>query len=347
MSLIFEVPTGILADHWSRKKMLVLSGLFFCLCYLVWIFSNSFLLFLLGFMFRTLGSTFSSGTLQAYLYDFLKSHNIENAFEKIWGRGNAFRTLGIGVAVLTGGFLSQVSYIPVLIISCCSVLVISLVAVFWPEIRQKKSTGEVKYFYFLRNSLKTIKSSRSLIYVVLFSTLIISILANLEEYNDVYLNYLGFPNSLIGIVFAFATLGQSIASIFAHKFKNYSKEVLNIVALLGFFVLILASLLKTPFMALGVLFLGVLLEFCNVLNEGIIQRESVPSQRATISSLNKLLANLIPFQMIFGIVANKYNIQKSYLVFSVFILLYFFILILDKIFLKRNISNGTFEQKTY
>lgn len=124
MTILLGVPTGVIADRWSRRKMLILSGLFFSSCYLVWIFGYSFWLFLFGFFLRTLGGTFASGTLHAYVYDYLKQKRAEDQFEKIWGRGNALRTLGIGAAVALGGFLSEISYSLTVALSSLSVFTV-------------------------------------------------------------------------------------------------------------------------------------------------------------------------------------------------------------------------------
>lgn len=323
MSLLFEVPTGVLADHWSRRKMLILSGLFYSVCYVIWIFSNSFGLFLFGFMFRTLGSTFASGTLQAYLFDFLKIHNKTDDFERILGRGNALRTLGIGTAVAFGGFMSEISYNIPLIASAISILTISAIAIVWPEIKPSTPTGEESYWHFLKNSVNTVRRSKLLLRIVLYSAIVLAVFANLEEYNDVYLNFLGYPNAIIGIIFTVATVGQSIASIYAHKFKNHAWTVLNGIALSGGVILILAAFVKHPLMAVAILLLGIMLEFSNVLNEGAIQREIEPHQRATIASLNKFVMNVLPYQLLFGVIANTYYLQLSYLVLGIATLSYF------------------------
>lgn len=354
MTLVLEVPTGIIADHWSRRKMLVLSGLFFSICYLVWIFSNSFWIFLLGFFFRTLGSTFTSGTLQAYVYDFLKLHHQENSFEKIWGRGNALRTLGIGFAVFLGGFLSQISYSIPLIISAASILIITAVALFWPEIPSVTSTSEENYWHFFKSSLKTIHENCTLLRVFLYSIIIFSVFSTLEEFNDVYLNFLGFPNSTIGIIFALATIGQSIASAVAHKFKSHSWITLDLIAAAGILILVSIWLIKLPVMAIAVLFLGVMLEFSRVLNEGIIQKEAPPQQRATLASVNSFVSEIIPLQLAFGFIADHYHFQLSYAFLAAYGLIYFLAIsftkfspfvVAYKIFIWLNITSINFRQR--
>jgi hypothetical protein len=102
------------------------------------------------------------------------------------------------------------------------------------------------------------------------------------------------------------------------------------IALVGCIILILAGFVKHPLMAAGILFLGILLELSNVLNEGVIQKEIESHQRATIASLNKFVMNILPFQLLFGMIAHTYNIQWGYLIFGLSILLYFiFILLLQ------------------
>lgn len=323
MSMLLELPTGILADHWSRRKMLILSGVFFSVCYFIWIFSHSFVVFLVGYLFRTLGATFASGTLQAYVYDFLKLNHKENHFEKIWGRGNALRTIGIGIAVGLGGILAEKSFSLPVIVSAISILSLSFIAFFWPEINPVTKTGEEGYWKFLKSSVKTVGNNPKLVHIVLYSAIVLSIFANLEEFNDVYLQFLGFPLGVIGVIFTIATIGQSMASLLAHKLKNHPWRTLNTISFIGFGILILASLVKAPIMAAGILLLGILLELSNVLNQGIIQNEVPENQRATIASLTSFVGNILPFQMVFGIIASRYSLQYGYLIFAICIVPYF------------------------
>ena len=292
--------------------MLILSGIFFSICYFIWSFSHTATLLFIGFAFRTLGSTFSSGTIQAYIFDYLSLHKLEGDYEKILGKGNAFRTIGIGAAVLLGGFLSQISFTLILILSALSILGNSAIAILWPEVKIYTHSEEINFWKSLRLSLITVQKSSILTSIAIYSAVVMSIFANLEEFNDVYLQFLTYSNAQIGLLFALATIAQSAASTLAYRFKNYPWQTLYGIAAIGLIILVLASVAKSPFMAIGILSLGVSLELARVLIDGIIQRQIESTQRASIASLNAFLMNVLPFQLLFGLIATRSGFQSAY-----------------------------------
>ena len=40
MAMVLEIPSGALADYWSRKKLLVIAPLIKSICFVVWFFAN-------------------------------------------------------------------------------------------------------------------------------------------------------------------------------------------------------------------------------------------------------------------------------------------------------------------
>ncbi|MEK7154555.1 MAG: hypothetical protein AAB697_00335 [Patescibacteria group bacterium] len=178
--------------------------------------------------------------------------------------------------------------------------------------------------------MKTVSQNRNLLRIVLYSAIIFAAFSELEEFNDIYLKFLGFPNYFIGIIFALAMVVQSIASTIAHKFKHYSWITLNITAIIGIVILLLTAWFRHPLMVTGILFLGVVLEFSRVLSDGIIQKEVPSHQRATLASLNSFVSNIIPIQLVFGFIAYRYHLQLSYVFLAIYCATYFLILPLIK-----------------
>ena len=70
-ALIFEVPSGVLADRYSRKRLLVASGLIKGSVFIVWWFAPNFWGYLVGFIVWGFGSSLVSGTSESFLFDTL------------------------------------------------------------------------------------------------------------------------------------------------------------------------------------------------------------------------------------------------------------------------------------
>jgi MFS family permease len=334
MSALLEVPSGAIADRWSRRKMLIVSGFSFVLCYVIWIGSSSFIGLLVGFFFRTIGGTFASGTLQAYVYDYLHRHGKEAEFERIWGRGNSLRIIGIGVAIAAGGFLSTISYEVTLILSAVSVSLISLIAFIWPEVPIAKSTEETQYWQFIRQASWYVFTHPLIMQAVLYLFFVPTILGELEEYNDIFLNFNGFSNAMIGLVIASVSIFQAFGSSVAFRFKDSPWVMMNGCVVVVAACLLIMGLFQHMMVALVLPILGLVYGFTDILIEGVIQQNTESEQRATVSSASRLVMYLAPGYLVFGFLATQYGIQVGYLVLAGFVLSYFVVSPLILAFMK-------------
>ena len=81
-SLIFEIPSGVLADVFGRKKMLVTSTIMGMISDIIMILSGNLFMVCMSIVFRALSYNFSSGSGDALAYDSLKQVKMDNKFEK-------------------------------------------------------------------------------------------------------------------------------------------------------------------------------------------------------------------------------------------------------------------------
>lgn len=81
-SILFEIPSGILADLYGRKRMLLVSSAARMMGNFVMIFSRNFSIICLSMVFNAMSYNFSSGSGDALAYDSLKSARRESYFEK-------------------------------------------------------------------------------------------------------------------------------------------------------------------------------------------------------------------------------------------------------------------------
>jgi len=96
--VIFEVPTGAIADRFGRKASIFLGAIFNILAMLLYSMYPDFLLFAIAEMLWAFGGALISGANEAIVYDSLKASGKAHMSKRILGRFNAFHLTGIMIA---------------------------------------------------------------------------------------------------------------------------------------------------------------------------------------------------------------------------------------------------------
>ena len=81
--LVLEVPSGMLADRWSRRGALVADGLLTGAGFAVWLLAPGFAGFATGFVLWSAGGALASGALEALTYDGLAAHGSATAYPRV------------------------------------------------------------------------------------------------------------------------------------------------------------------------------------------------------------------------------------------------------------------------
>lgn len=192
-SAIFEVPSGALADRWSRKKMMVLAPLIKSFCFISWFLAKgNFYLYALGFLFWSLGSCFLSGTSEALLFDVLVYFKKDKEYEKFLGKKKAYLYLVVAISMITGGFMANFNLNFTIIFSVIPLLFSAFFATRICEAAKVKSTEEVHYFEYLKMAFAEVKNNKLLRYLFLY-LFGISTLNGLEEFDQLYYQLVKLP----------------------------------------------------------------------------------------------------------------------------------------------------------
>ncbi len=104
---IAEVPTGVLADRFGPKVMLVAGPLLLASGFLVLLVWPTYAGFLVGEVLLGLGHAVLSGPPAALLYESLQARGQQHRFLREESRLSALRMLGTGAAFLLGGALAS------------------------------------------------------------------------------------------------------------------------------------------------------------------------------------------------------------------------------------------------
>lgn len=111
--VLFEVPTGVVADSWGRRVSFLLGTVTLAgstfLYYLLWQFSAPFWWWAVVSVLLGLGFTFFSGAVEAWLVDALRFSGYEGGLESVLGRGQMVSGVAMLAGSVAGGVIAQAS----------------------------------------------------------------------------------------------------------------------------------------------------------------------------------------------------------------------------------------------
>jgi len=320
-----EVPTGALADRWSRKYMLVLSSLFASLGLLTYSLSRTFLLFALATIFMAMRNSFSSGTANALLFDTLKNIGKEDDFEKILGRVKLLGIISVSLAGIFGAYLASLNIRLPFVISIFTSLVAALIALTFEEPRIHTSTEEVKIFEHIKQAGKYFLTHPVIKFLFLYLIFMDIAISYLDEYDQLYLTEISFPLSFFGVWIGARRCLSGFGGLFAEKLKNKSSAHLKSIALLAMLVSLVVVSAGNKYAGL-VAFLLIFLIWgvSEVLISGELHSQVESYRRATIESLIVFFGVIIdiPARLGFGYISEAFGIRTGYLYVMTLLLLY-------------------------
>jgi len=148
-SMIFEIPTGVVADTLGRRVSLLLCLVTLFTTTLLYVASAwrgwGFWAFVWISVFLGLGFTFYTGAVDAWLVDALKATGYTEPLEPVFAKGQMFFGAGMLVGTIGGGLLGQIHlYIPYVVRAA---IVVPLFALAWyamPELGYTPRALELK-----------------------------------------------------------------------------------------------------------------------------------------------------------------------------------------------------------
>jgi MFS family permease len=111
--MVFEVPTGIVADMWGRRISFLLGTVTLAvttaLYVLLWEIEAAFWMWAVVSLLLGLGFTFFSGAVEAWLVDALDATGFEGPLESVFARGQVISGAGMLLGSVGGGYVAQVT----------------------------------------------------------------------------------------------------------------------------------------------------------------------------------------------------------------------------------------------
>lgn len=102
---ILEIPTGIIADTYGRKKALLISMGIYILILPLFLFMKSFYFFAWAMFMLGAAEAFRSGTHNAMIMSYLKIHELQHIRKQYYGSVRSWWQIGAAINALLSGLL--------------------------------------------------------------------------------------------------------------------------------------------------------------------------------------------------------------------------------------------------
>lgn len=321
--IILEVPSGALADRWSRKYVLALNMVFFVISTVLWAIAPNLGVFIIAMIIASIHSALRSGTDTAFLYDTLKQLGKSDDYVKTQGSVIFWVNLFSIVAGIAGGMIADAFglAVPVWLTLpfACTAIIIALT---FTEPKIHRTTGEMGFWKHIGVTGRILLKRQYLILLLSLAVVFYFSLSFMEEYGQLYYVGVGMPVFTLGYLAAVGSGVKAISSKFSYKLERFKRKTVFVSALvisaIGCIIVGLTkSWIGVPFTFLP----WVAFYFTHPLIMADFYAELPSSQRATGGSFLSIMNSLVtvPIAFGFGAVADRGSINTAYFAIGILV----------------------------
>ncbi|MGY1672554.1 MFS transporter [Geodermatophilus sp. SYSU D00710] len=282
-ALLAEVPTGVLADRWSRRGALVLAGVLEAAGFVLWTVAPGLPGFAAGFVVWGVGGALASGAAEALVYDGLAAVGAEDAYVRVHGATTAAELLvQVPTALLAGVLVQAGGYALVGWVSVVVCLAAAVLATRFPEPPRTADDDEPEVP--LRRAVGT-ALRRPRVRVVVVAVALLGGLDAIEEYFPVMARDQGVTTELVPAAVLVVALAGAAGAALAGRAARLPSRALPLLLLLSAALLAAGAAVDHPAAVAAVavsygLYLAVL-----VVGETRLQEQVPAAVRATVTSV--------------------------------------------------------------
>lgn len=309
--LLFEIPSGILADRWSRKGVLVLSGITLASSALLGGLSTTVPMYIAAMAIWGFGAAMRSGIYDSIIYDTLVEQNGHaKSFKRHMGHYQIVEGAALVLGALVGGLLAdQLGMGETYLLSVPVALLSFVFLYFFHEPTLHKAETETKLAVHIRQVFRIVLRQKELAMLLIALIALGIVLDGTLEFSQLWFIAVAMPVLFFGPLYALVLSSFSIAGFLA-KFVHQTKFVYFTLA--AVLMALLGLTMQSHFIILGILQVIVCAGTGVILIALTHQlHDHLPSQlrsgaSSTVSTITRLV--MIPFILFFGFVADQQTI---------------------------------------
>lgn len=293
--VVFEVPTGAIADKIGRKFSMGLGSILWAVSLLIYVLGTNFFIFAIAEILFSLGSTLKSGADTALIYDSLKEMNREKEFPKIEGHARSLSLIAQAIGSLIAGFIYSFNRNLPMLVSILFMVVtfVTTLGFIEPSLEVKKEKRITGYFKQIYESGRYVLSHEKIKAILFFSMVFFIFYRAGFWYFQPYMKAVNIPVVWFGAIFFLFNITAALVSKLNHKIMEITKpRTLTVMALL----------IIVSFFILGItkIWIGVIAILLQQAARGLYRpvtrkylNKHIPSdKRATILSFQSLVTSL-------------------------------------------------------
>jgi len=222
--VLFEIPSGYLADAWGRRITLILGAVLGALGFLIYSINQVYIGFVAAEIILGLGHSFISGADTAMLFDTLKSENRAYLYLKQEGRITACGNFAEALAGIAGGLLATLSlrapfYVQTLVAASAIPAALLLKEPALHEIRKKQTFTRL-----MQTIHHTLLRDSGLRSAILISSLTGTATLTFAWFVQPYFKAAGLPLPFYGLMWTLLNLSVGISGLFAAGIEKKLSE---------------------------------------------------------------------------------------------------------------------------
>jgi MFS family permease len=327
-SLVAEIPTGAIADMFGRKTSRILGILSYFIFIVFILYSTSFVMMAIGFVFCSLSYVFESGAGEALIYDSLIEMKEESTFMKFMGKKEVIFQVSGFIALLIGGTVASYGeewnfYITAFMFVMALFMIVSMKEVGSHESDRVGMKEQVKRQFLI--SFQTVFKNKRLFILIIIGAMMTAPTTTIFFYFQNYLYDLGFSYPIITVFIGLHAGASSIGGYFAYKLEKKFGErkllyIIPLVITLSFWLVTMEQIFLIPFIILGLMdsiFYVILFEYIN---------QMVSSEvRATVLSVFGMMFSLIMIGLFLlaGYIMTAYGFSFGFMVIAIIVSIFY------------------------
>ncbi|MCB1154606.1 MFS transporter [bacterium] len=312
-----ELPSGALADRYSRRKVLIFGQILNVLGLLCWLFYKSFWGFFFGLVLWGAKQAMMSGTFEAFVYDELKALKCEDQYAKVIGRNRAVMSVGLMISGLAASPMVLLGYDATIIATIVSAAASGLVLLTFSEVRAYGHVAEEGgYLRTLGTGLRQAVTIPGVLRMLVFMMISYGFLEGMAEFFPLLIRQSGLPDTAVGLYLAAIAGLQALAFYVSHRFEHYPNRFFHVLLVGAGLCVIASAWILTPAALLLFCFYTAATHLIFTVYDAKMQHRLPSATRATITSVRGTFGEIIVIAtyMSYGLLAEAKGAPFGFLV---------------------------------